>query len=406
VLPPEPEPQPEPQPEPDPNPNWDSGSNSGGGYGGSSTPVSTPTTPATPANDSIMINGKPMDVPIGADGALRLKFSDSDIQNYQDNSGECNIEVKNHTNIMMFVSISALETDDLRIQTDFGVLFIPSKTLAAIKATHGDMLRLVIKRGSLYVMLLDENENEIPYGDFENPLTLVLPYELRSMEESGQVVAYNENGKILPFAVYRNGTITFDIMMTGSYDVTHVSKVFTDVSNHWAKEYIGFVAARALYSGDGSGAFDPNSPMTRAMFAQVLANLDGADLSVYRVSRFSDVPVSQWYFAAVEWAAEQGIVSGKGGGLFDPNAPVTREQMAIMLNNYITYKGFTHETYSTPEVFADEASVSSWALEAVRAIQTWGIIGGRPGNFYDPSATATRAEVAAVFARFIDTVAA
>jgi hypothetical protein len=141
--------------------------------------------------------------------------------------------------------------------------------------------------------------------------------------------------------------------------------------------------------------------MTRAVFAQVLANIEGVDLSAYKTSRFNDVAAGSWYAPAVEWAASKRIVSGYGNGKFGPNDPITREEMAVMLAKYLSYK-----QYELPDgqaaKFNDEANISKWAFEAVKMMHAAGVIGGKPGNKYDPKGMATRADVAAVFTRFIE----
>ncbi|WFR65676.1 S-layer homology domain-containing protein [Paenibacillus amylolyticus] len=156
-----------------------------------------------------------------------------------------------------------------------------------------------------------------------------------------------------------------------------------------------------LFNGTTSTTFEPGTAMTRAMFVQVLANLENVNLSDYTSSRFSDVKDGQWYTAAAEWAAEKGIVNGTNADLFDPNSPMTREQMLVILYNYMNYKGYEiPESHSKP--FTDQSEISSWALEAVQALQGNGIVLGKPGNFFAPKATASRAEVATIFVRFVE----
>ena len=144
--------------------------------------------------------------------------------------------------------------------------------------------------------------------------------------------------------------------------------------------------------------------MTRAMFAQVLANLEGIDLAAFaNVSpSFEDVSADAWYFAAVQWAAEMGIVRGVGDGNFDPSRPITREQMAVMLHRYITIRDIEIPRDETTE-FIDQADISYWAVDAVGAIQAAGIIQGNNGAF-SPQNNATRAEVATIFARFLNLI--
>lgn len=178
-----------------------------------------------------------------------------------------------------------------------------------------------------------------------------------------------------------------------------------DVNKHdWFYSYVNFAYTYGLFSGTTSTIFSPGTPMTRAMFVQVLANLENVNRSGYTSSRFSDVTDGQWYTAAVEWAAESGIVNGIKADRFDPNSPMTREQMLVILYNYMKYKG-----YEVPEIqsksFADESKISSSALEAVQALRDIGIVLGKPDNLFDPKATATRAEVATIFVRFVEYLA-
>ncbi|MCL2816367.1 MAG: S-layer homology domain-containing protein, partial [Oscillospiraceae bacterium] len=138
-----------------------------------------------------------------------------------------------------------------------------------------------------------------------------------------------------------------------------------------------------------------------AMFAQVLANIERVDLSVYTTSRFTDVSVGAWFTPAVEWAAAMGIVNGYGGGRFGPEDNITREQMAVMLMNYVNYKGYELPTRVTTD-FNDETSIALWAYDAVKRVQAAGIVSGKPGNIYDPQGLATRAEVATIFTNYIN----
>src|SRR5690606_33792325 len=118
----------------------------------------------------------------------------------------------------------------------------------------------------------------------------------------------------------------------------------------------------------------------------------------------SDVADGQWYTAAVEWAADNGIVNGVSADLFDPHASLTREQMLVILFNYMNYKG-VDIPQSQAQSFADESEISAWALEAVQALQGINIVTGKGNNMFDPKGTATRAEVATVFVRFIEFLA-
>jgi hypothetical protein len=247
----------------------------------------------------------------------------------------------------------------------------------------------------------------INYNNPAHPLILTLYYALTSEQSAAAVVAVKKdsNDTIQPFAVLKNGSATFNIAATGEYDMIYNAKVFGDADDHWAKDYITFVAARDMFNGTGNNNFTPNGSMTRAMFVKVLANLEQADLSSYEASKFSDVPTGQWYSTAVEWAADKGIVNGVGNDRFDPNAPITREQMAVMLHNYIEFREYILPLSANEIVFTDDSKLSPWAKDSVSAIQRAGIISGRPGNIFDPQSVATRGEGATIYAKFIEAVA-
>ncbi len=170
--------------------------------------------------------------------------------------------------------------------------------------------------------------------------------------------------------------------------------------------HVNLAYTYGLFNGTTSTSFSPGASMTRAMFVQVLANLENVDLSGYTSSRFSDVTDGQWYTAAIEWAAEHGIVNGMNADLFAPHSPMTREQMLVILFNYMKHKGY-EIAESEPMSFADESEISPWALKAVQALPGIGIGFGNPepDNFLAPKATVTRGEAASIFVRFVEYLA-
>ena len=204
----------------------------------------------------------------------------------------------------------------------------------------------------------------------------------------------------LPFSIYGDGEVAFITYRTGTYQVINNAEFFSDTPGHWAENNITFTSARELFRGLDENIFAPNASMTRAMFVQVLANIYGADLSLYRNTRFDDVSVDAWYAPAIYWASGLGLVGGVGDGRFDPASNITREQMASMLVNYVNHRGYDLPLNTAP-LFSDQSDISPWAVDSVRTLQQSGIISGRPGNLFEPQGTATRAEVATVFTQFI-----
>lgn len=118
---------------------------------------------------------------------------------------------------------------------------------------------------------------------------------------------------------------------------------------------------------------------------------------------FADVPAGAWYADAVSWAAASRIVEGDGRN-FNPDAPVTREQLCTILARYMDYAGFTLSKTASSDGFADMAGVSPWAADAVRSALETGLLTGKPGQSIDPQGQASRAEIAVILQRFVESV--
>jgi len=182
-----------------------------------------------------------------------------------------------------------------------------------------------------------------------------------------------------------------------------VENPFSDVKDgDWYFSSVMYAIQNSLFSGTAPTAFGPGDPMTRAMFAVVLARLDKANLNPEALIRdpgFTDVAEGDWCYGAVSWAVGNNIVGGVGDGKFAPNATVTREQIAVMLMNYLSY--IDRDLYGSAArvTFADEEKISDWAKDAVSSVQQARVIGGKPDRLFDPQGNATRAEVAVIFLR-------
>ncbi|MGI5936250.1 MAG: S8 family peptidase [Oscillospiraceae bacterium] len=176
---------------------------------------------------------------------------------------------------------------------------------------------------------------------------------------------------------------------------------FKDVEGTWAEESIYFCVDRGLFTGVSPTAFEPDTPMNRAMFITVLGRLSGDDVAGY-ASSFNDVSPGDWYYEYVGWGIEKGITMGKGSGLFAPYQNVTREQMAVFLYRYAEVYGLLDsEENSLPMGYEDAEDISDWAREAMSWAVRSGLINGRTDTELVPYGTATRAEVATILMRFI-----
>ncbi len=178
---------------------------------------------------------------------------------------------------------------------------------------------------------------------------------------------------------------------------------FTDVpASHWGYTYIMAMAQQGYISGRGDGTFDPDANMTRADFVTVLGRMAGISTGSYTGSAFSDVAVSEYYAPYVQWAAQNGIVSGYDDGLFYPNAEISREEMAVVIVRYAAYAGLTLASADAREPFSDHDSIQGWAIDAVYTAKNSGLLAGRGNNEFAPGGNATRAEVCTVLTRLLD----
>ena len=164
----------------------------------------------------------------------------------------------------------------------------------------------------------------------------------------------------------------------------------------WYTEAVEYVTEKSLMNGTGETAFSPMLSMSRSMLVTVLYRLAGEPEA--GACPFTDVPDGTWYTDAVIWAAENGIVTGVSETSFVPDAAITRESLAVILYRYADVKEQGEKGDLT--AFADGASVSEWAADAMSWAVGEGILTGKGGGTLDPQGTATRAEVATMLMRF------
>ena len=174
---------------------------------------------------------------------------------------------------------------------------------------------------------------------------------------------------------------------------------FQDISGHWAEETILEAVYRGLFNGVSSDLFDPDSAITRAMFVTVLYRMEGQP-AVDQKAGFTDVAEGSYYAAAVDWAAKNGIVNGVSETSFDPDAAITREQMAAILYRYAAYWELDVSAEADLSAYEDASSVSAYAQAAMQWAVANGVINGTSATTLEPAGTATRAQAATVLVRF------
>ena len=230
---------------------------------------------------------------------------------------------------------------------------------------------------------------------------ITLSYGHKENEDPNKVVAYFTTSEstiktIEPYCVYNPTTAAMTIRANPmySYTVGYNDISFNDVtSSGWYKHYVDFIAAREIVKGFGNGTFGPDQSITRAQFVMILKNLAG-DKTSYTTASFSDVAMTSWYSGAVEWAYKNGIVYGSNGK-FDPDAKITRQDIAAMIARYAEkYEGYTFEKTVDAVSFTDSENIAAYASGAVSTMQQAGILAGSGDGTFKPQSNATRAEAA------------
>lgn len=225
-------------------------------------------------------------------------------------------------------------------------------------------------------------------------------YELVSLTVS------DANGKTLELIDKGNGQYSFKmpngrVSLNAEFRLvstnTTWSNPFRDVSTEdWFYGAVKFVSENGLMSGVGNGSFAPNMKLSRAMFVQILYNKEGQP-DVINSGAFNDVSSEAWYADAVIWAATNKIVGGYGNGTFGPDDPITREQLAVMLWRYADKP----VPPNSPLTFTDANQISGYAVGALRWAVNQGIINGKGDGILDPTGKATRAEAAQMLMNYL-----
>ena len=225
---------------------------------------------------------------------------------------------------------------------------------------------------------------------------------LKGDVKPGQVlVIVNEDGSetVVRKSVTEDGSLTALLDGGATIKIVDNAKTFPDVAaNAWYADAVAFVSSHELFVGDENGDFNPKGTMTRAMMAVVMFRLEG-EPEAGEGKSFADVEAGMWYSEAINWASATGVMNGYGES-FGTNDPVTREQMAVLLYNYVKSLGIEMKEGSAMN-FSDTDEIHSWASEAMAWAVAEGIFQGDTEGKLNPTASASRADVAALMQRVV-----
>ena len=264
---------------------------------------------------------------------------------------------------------------------------------------------------------------KITIGDTENGTVTVNPTAAKAGTtvtitpvpgegyQVGTVSVTDRFGQAVAVDQQADGTYTF-VMPDGqvTVEVTFLQGEapdlpFSDVTeSDWFYDAVTYAYENGLMDGVGAGLFAPNSETTRAQLVTILHRLAGQP-APSGDSGFSDVETGTWYTDAVAWAAQNGIVNGVSDTQFAPGDDITREQLAVILYRYATYQGYDVSQRADLSGFVDAGTISTYAQEALSWANAQGLVLGFEDDSLRPQGNASRAQIAAVLMRFCQTVA-
>ena len=280
----------------------------------------------------------------------------------------------------------------LNLGVDMGTSGISANVINNITGEHG----------SVQVTLAHD-------GEFGFAITLTAPLGSDNAGYWANLYYYHEDSETLTFQtsgrIEEDGSVSLRFNHASQYaividDYSHAALPFADVpEGAWYHDAVSYVYTNGLMVGTGDATFSPEISTSRAMIAVTLWRMEG-EPAAKGANPYIDVENGAWYTEAITWANENGIAEGYGNGCFQPETPVTREQLAAFFYRYAAYKGYDITITGSLDHFNDKDNVSEWAKDTMAWAVGYGLIGGKDNNMLDPQGEATRAEFAAMLQRF------
>jgi len=304
----------------------------------------------------------------------------------------------------------------LRAITGKGDLYLPADLIKQLEETEENIITVTI--GINKKRLKDEGKVSTAVFDFlitagtkaitefNTEVICTIPLDMSKVGNTKRVIAcvYDEaSGTWQPVGGVTNsdtGTLTFGTGHFSTYAAFETVKIFEDVTDSWAKDKIEILASRYLINGTTDKTYSPEDRVTRGEFATLIVKSLYMKLTKSK-GTFSDVAEDSWYADAVETAYSLGFVSGTGPNSFEPDAEITREQMAVLVYRLYQYKFGKKSIVSFNNTFKDRQDISQYAEEAVNFTAAKEIMMGSDGRF-EPQRSTTRQEAAVVLYRLLE----
>jgi len=324
--------------------------------------------------------------------------------------------------------------NSLTIVTDNGTLTFDSKAVNSIGSeATAENIKVIVKKIVDKTKLTQEQQSKVGERDVYDltvtsggklisnfnggKVNVSIPYELKSGEKAENVTVWYMADDVSLAEIQS----TYDVITKSvTFMVNHFSKYiigynaladwvnpFIDVkSSAWYYNAVAFANQNGLMKGQSTTLFDGESLMTRGMFVTILGRMEGINKTTYENQKtFSDVMSNQYYAPYITWASDKGIVNGVGNEKYAPDQAITREQMAVMMTNYMKFKGQGPVgAWAIQLTYGDLDKVSTWASEGVMFMTMKGLMNGMGNDsngkpVFAPDLNSTRAQTAQVIMR-------
>ncbi|WP_282936105.1 LamG-like jellyroll fold domain-containing protein [Paenibacillus sp. RC67] len=245
------------------------------------------------------------------------------------------------------------------------------------------------------------NGQDRPIAHWTEPVQVTLPVPANADKQLLGVYQLFADGSMKYIGVqWTDAGIQAELRESGKYAVLEYRKIYNDVpSAHWAFRSIQIMSAMHKAEGSTNHYFYPNQAITRAEFVALLVK--SLNLPLETAAQFHDVPTDAWYSSYIGGAVTSGLVEGKDGNHFDPEATISREEMAVLLVR--AYKHTAGKQELDREFkFADADRFAPWSLASVNRSAQLGLMEGREDGMFYPSDSATRAEAVQVLLRLLN----
>ena len=361
--------------------------------------TTTPTQKTTDVN-----NGVPVNYTIDDNGNVTMKPTPQQLEKLLNTIGEngvLNIAVsgiEGMKSAIIEIDLTKLIASDKLQVFVFNVLGhevrFPVGALESMRKL-ATTLRFGVAPGSIVFDLTDASSKAINWYDYQNPVTVSMPFAAPQDISTHQIVMTREDGTVIPRSWYADGVAYAKVCEPGTYDTKIVPLAsFTDTSGKWMAEAVGYMGARGIVEGVGNDLFDAQGTITRAHFVTMLMRALDVELDYEEAmppEDFESVP--DWAQQSVRMATALGITLRDEDGNFNPNAPILRQDMFFMAYEAMDTCGMLPAMFTQEwAIFTDWDDVEADHVSAIQNLSKLKLVNGNGDGTLNPNGQSTRSE--------------